>query len=1298
MKLPMLILRGAPALSDFKVQKILKTCADANLPVTGIYAEFMHFADLTAELSDSELDKLNKLLKYGPTIAEHEPQGALILVTPRIGTISPWASKATDIANNCGLDKVHRVERGIAYYVEGELSAEQLYDVAKLVHDRMTESVHNSLEDAGQLFRVEEPRPMSSVDILGGGREALATANVEQGFALADDEIDYLVENFTKLGRNPNDIELFMFAQANSEHCRHKIFNADWTIDGEEQPKSLFKMIKNTFETHPENVLSAYKDNAAVMKGSKAGRFFPNKEGEYSYNQENIEILMKVETHNHPTAIAPFSGASTGSGGEIRDEGATGRGSKPKAGLVGFTVSNLRIPGFEQPWETNFGKPGRIVDALDIMIDGPLGGAAFNNEFGRPNLLGYFRTYEEKVNSHNGEEVRGYHKPIMLAGGLGNIRTEHVQKGEIPVGAKLVALGGPAMNIGLGGGAASSMASGQSNEDLDFASVQRENPEMERRCQEVIDKCWQLGDENPIAFIHDVGAGGLSNAFPELVDDGGRGGKFQLRNIPNDEPGMAPHEIWCNESQERYVLAVAAEDFARFEEICKRERAQYAVIGEATEERHLTVADSHFDNNPVDLPLEVLLGKAPKMHRDVESKQVEGEALKTDSIDVLDAAKRLLRLPTIAEKTFLITIGDRTVTGLVARDQMVGPWQVPVANCAVTAAAFDTYHGEAMSMGERTPAALLNYGASARLAVAEALTNIAGANIGGLENIKLSANWMAAAGHPGEDAGLYEAVKAVGEELCPALGLTIPVGKDSMSMKTTWQDDGEDKAVTAPLSLVITAFGRVEDIRKTVTPQLRTDKGDSSLILVDLGAGQNRMGASSLAQVYKQLGDKTPDVDSPELLKGFYEAMQALVADEKLLAYHDRSDGGLFTTVAEMAFAGRTGVTVNLDSLTGSNIEALYNEELGAVIQVHNDDLAAVEAVLADNGLAAISHTIGKLNAEDKVIFNRGGEVVLANTRTELRTIWAETTYKMQALRDNPECAKQEFDAKFDEKDPGLNVKLSFDLNEDVAAPYIATGAKPKMAILREQGVNSHVEMAAAFNRAGFAAVDVHMSDILEGRLTLDEFKGLVACGGFSYGDVLGAGEGWAKSILFNDMARDQFQTFFERQDTFSLGVCNGCQMLSTLKELIPGTEHWPRFVTNKSERFEARFSLVEVQESPSVFFQGMAGSRMPIAVSHGEGHAEFANDAAVKAALESGTVAVQYVDNFGKPTTQYPNNPNGSPEGITGITSTDGRATVMMPHPERVFRAVANSWHPDEWKEDSPWMRMFRNARKNIG
>ncbi|WP_462150754.1 phosphoribosylformylglycinamidine synthase [Pseudoalteromonas xiamenensis] len=1294
----MLILRGAPALSEFKVQKILEKCQAANLPVTGVYAEFMHFADLTESLTEAELDKLQKLLKYGPTIPEHEPTGALILVTPRLGTISPWASKATDIAINCGLTKVHRVERGIAYYVEGALNEAQLSDVAKLVHDRMTESTHATLEAAGQLFRVETPRPMSSVDILSGGRDALAKANVEQGFALADDEIDYLVESFQKLGRNPNDIELFMFAQANSEHCRHKIFNADWTIDGVEQPKSLFKMIKNTYETHSENVLSAYKDNAAVMTGSKAGRFFPNAQGEYDYHHEDIHILMKVETHNHPTAIAPFSGASTGSGGEIRDEGATGRGSKPKAGLVGFTVSNLRIPGFEQPWESDFGKPGRIVSALDIMVDGPLGGAAFNNEFGRPNLLGYFRTYEEKVNSHNGEEVRGYHKPIMIAGGLGNIREDHVQKGSIPVGAKLIVLGGPAMNIGLGGGAASSMASGQSNEDLDFASVQRENPEMERRCQEVIDKCWQLGDANPIAFIHDVGAGGISNAFPELVNDGGRGGKFELRNVPNDEPGMAPHEIWCNESQERYVLAVAAEDFARFEAICKRERAQYAVIGEATEERHLTVSDSHFDNNPVDLPLDVLLGKPPKMHRDVKSQQATGQALNTSAIELKDAAERLLRLPTIAEKTFLITIGDRTVTGLVARDQMVGPWQVPVANCAVTAASFDTYHGEAMSMGERTPAALLNYGASARLAVGEALTNIACANIGGLENIKLSANWMAAAGHPGEDAGLYEAVKAVGEELCPALGLTIPVGKDSMSMKTKWDENGEEKAVTAPLSLIITAFGRVDDVRKTVTPQLRTDKGETSLLLVDLGAGQNRLGASCLAQVYKQLGDKTPDVDSPELLKGFYNAMQTLVSEDKLLAYHDRSDGGLFTTVAEMAFAGHTGVSVELDALTGSDIEVLFNEELGAVVQVRQSDLDAVKAILAANGLANVSHVIGTLNNEDNVTFARNGDTILADTRTALRTIWAETTYQMQAMRDNPECAKQEFEAKFDAKDPGLNVKLSFDLNEDIAAPYIATGAKPRMAILREQGVNSHLEMAAAFNRAGFAAIDVHMSDILEGRITLDQFKGLVACGGFSYGDVLGAGEGWAKSILFNDMARDQFQSFFERQDTFSLGVCNGCQMMSTLRELIPGTEHWPRFVQNKSARFEARFSLVEVQDSPSVFFQGMAGSRMPIAVSHGEGHAEFRNSAAVEHALATGTVAVKFVDNFGNPTETYPANPNSSPAGITGITSNDGRATVMMPHPERVFRAVSNSWHPDEWKEDSPWMRMFRNARKYVG
>lgn len=1299
----MLILRGAPALSEFRVQKYLAAFAAKGLDIKDIYAEYTHFADVSEDLSDDELNKLNALLKYGPSIAQHQPEGDLYLVSPRPGTISPWSTKATNIANNCGLDKVKRVERGIAFYVVGA-NAERS-EIAAELHDRMTEVVFSESVQAEALFVAEQPKPFSSVDVIAGGREALANANLTMGLALADDEIDYLVENFKQLGRNPNDIELYMFAQANSEHCRHKIFNADWTIDGVKQPKSLFKMIKNTFEHNSDYVTSAYKDNAAVMHGSKAGRFFAEPtSGSYKFHNENIDILMKVETHNHPTAISPFPGAATGSGGEIRDEGATGRGSKPKAGLVGFSVSNLRIPGFEQPWEINYGKPSRIVDALDIMVEGPLGGAAFNNEFGRPNILGYFRTYEDKVNSFNGEEVRGYHKPIMLAGGLGNIRREHTEKGIIPVGAKLIALGGPAMNIGLGGGAASSMASGQSNEDLDFASVQRENPEMERRCQEVIDKCWQLGDDNPIAFIHDVGAGGLSNAFPELVNDGERGGNFELRNVPNDEPGMSPLEIWCNESQERYVLAVAPENLAKFEEICIRERAQYAVIGEATEERHLTLTDEHFGNKPIDLPLEVLLGKAPKMHRDVASKKEAGSEFDVSQVELADAAERLLRLPAIAEKTFLVTIGDRSVTGMVSRDQMVGPWQIPVADCAVTTASLDSYFGEAMSLGERTPIALLNYGASARMAVAESITNIAATEIGAMNRIKMSANWMAAAGHPGEDAGLYEAVKAVGEELCPALDITIPVGKDSMSMKTKWQaDNGEEKAVTSPLSLVITAFARVEDVRKTVTPQLRTDKGDTSLILIDLGSKQNRMGASCLAQVYNKLGTVAPDVDNPELLKGFFNSVQQLVQEQKLLAYHDRSDGGLFTTVAEMAFAGKAGVEVALDGLGSDAASILYSEELGAVVQVAKADEEAVLAAFAAHGIGANVHVIGSVNNEDKVSFSLNGEVVLENTRTHYRTVWAETTFQMQSLRDNPECAKQEFDSKFDTQDPGLNVALSFDINEDVAAPFIAKDAtgsnsKPRVAILREQGVNSHVEMAAAFTRAGFDAIDVHMSDLQDGRITLESFKGLVACGGFSYGDVLGAGEGWAKSILFNERLSDMFKTFFHREDTFSLGVCNGCQMMSNLRSLIPGADHWPRFVTNKSERFEARFSLVEIQESNSVFFQGMAGSKMPIAVSHGEGRAEFSADDAVQAAIASNTVAMRYVDNKGAFTETYPANPNGSPQGITSLTTTDGRATIMMPHPERVFRAVSNSWHPDEWLEDSPWMRMFRNARKWVG
>ena len=1292
------ILRGSPALSAFRINKLLARFQAANIPVSTIYAEYVHFADLNAPLGGEDRERLARLLKYGPSLSSHTPTGKLLLVTPRPGTISPWSSKATDIAHNCGLAQVVRLERGVAYYVEAStLSAEQWAVVADELHDRMMESVFDALEEGAKLFAQHQPKPVTSVDLLGQGRQALIDANLRLGLALADDEIDYLQDAFKTLGRNPNDIELYMFAQANSEHCRHKIFNADWVIDGEQQTKSLFKMIKNTFEKTPDYVLSAYKDNAAVMEGSEVGRFFAShQDGIYDYHQEAAHILMKVETHNHPTAISPWPGAATGSGGEIRDEGATGRGAKPKAGLVGFSVSNLRIPGFEQPWEEDFGKPDRIVTALDIMTDGPLGGAAFNNEFGRPALNGYFRTYEEKVTSHNGEELRGYHKPIMLAGGIGNIRADHVQKGEIIVGAKLIVLGGPAMNIGLGGGAASSMASGQSDADLDFASVQRDNPEMERRCQEVIDRCWQLGDANPILFIHDVGAGGLSNAMPELVSDGGRGGKFQLRDILSDEPGMSPLEIWCNESQERYVLAVAPDQLPLFDELCRRERAPYAVIGDATEELHLNMSDSHFNDQPIDLPLDVLLGKTPKMTRDVQTLKAKGEALNRQGMTVADAVNRVLHLPAVAEKTFLVTIGDRTVTGMVARDQMVGPWQIPVANCAVTTASLDSYYGEAMALGERSPVALLDFAASARLAVGEALTNVAATQIGALNRVKLSANWMAAAGHPGEDAGLYEAVKAVGEELCPALGLTIPVGKDSMSMKTRWQEGSEQREMTSPLSLVITAFARVEDVRRTVTPQLLTE--DNALLLIDLGNGHNALGATALAQVYRQLGDTPADVRDVAQLKGFWDAMQALVAERKLLAYHDRSDGGLLVTLAEMAFTGHCGVDVDIAALGDDSLAALFNEELGAVIQVRAADREAVEALLASHGLTECTHYLGQATASDRFVITANGSPVFSESRSTLRMWWAETTWQMQRLRDNPECADSEHAAKSNDSDPGLNVKLSFDINEDIAAPYIATGARPKVAVLREQGVNSHVEMAAAFHRAGFDAVDVHMSDLLAGRTGLADFQALVACGGFSYGDVLGAGEGWAKSILFNDRVRDEFATFFHRPQTLALGVCNGCQMMSNLRELIPGSDLWPRFVRNYSDRFEARFSLVEVTQSPSLLLQGMVGSMMPIAVSHGEGQVEV-RDGAHLAQLESkGLVALRFVDNFGKVTESYPANPNGSPNGITAVTSESGRATIMMPHPERVFRSVANSWHPENWGEDSPWMRIFRNARKQLG
>lgn len=1295
----MLILRGAPALSAFRHGKLLEQLSQKVPAVTGLYAEFAHFADTDGELTADQQQVLGRLLKYGPSVPVQEPAGRLFLVVPRLGTISPWASKASDIAHNCGLQSIQRLERGIAYYVAGDLSDAEAEQVSAQLHDRMTQRVLGQLEQAADMFSHAQPRPMTSVDILAGGRDALAQANIDLGLALAEDEVDYLVTAFQGLKRNPNDIELMMFAQANSEHCRHKIFNASWDIDGQAQDKSLFGMIKNTYQMHSEGVLSAYKDNASVIVGNVAGRFYPNPETrQYGAVQEPVHILMKVETHNHPTAIAPFSGASTGSGGEIRDEGATGRGAKPKAGLTGFTVSNLRIPGFEQPWEQDYGKPGRIVDALDIMVEGPLGGAAFNNEFGRPALTGYFRTFEQSINTPHGEEVRGYHKPIMLAGGMGNIREDHVQKGEITVGAKLIVLGGPAMLIGLGGGAASSVATGASSADLDFASVQRENPEMERRCQEVIDRCWQLGEHNPIAFIHDVGAGGISNAFPELVNDGGRGGRFELRNVPNDEPGMAPHEIWSNESQERYVLAVSAEDFERFQAICERERCPFAVVGEATAEPHLTVTDSHFGNTPVDMPLDVLLGKPPRMHRSVSREAELGDDFDPSTLDLDSAAQRVLNHPAVASKSFLITIGDRTITGLVARDQMVGPWQVPVADCAVTATSFDVYTGEAMAMGERTPLALLDAPASGRMAIGEVLTNMAGARIDKLSDIKLSANWMSAAGHPGEDARLYDTVKAVGMELCPELGLTIPVGKDSMSMKTKWSEDGVDKSVTSPMSLIVSGFAPVTDIRGTLTPQLRMDKGETDLILIDLGRGKNRMGASILAQTYGKLGAQAPDVDDAEDLKAFFAVIQGLNADGHLLAYHDRSDGGLFATVLEMAFAGHCGLDLHLDPLTDSKADIpaiLFNEELGAVIQVRQD---ATPDVLVQFSAAGLGEqcvaVIGKPVNNAEVSISLNGEVLFDDDRRMLQRQWAETSYQIQRLRDNADCADQEFDLLLEEDNPGLSVKLGFDVNDDIAAPYIKKGVRPQVAILREQGVNGQVEMAAAFDRAGFAAIDVHMSDILAGRVDFEAFKGLVACGGFSYGDVLGAGEGWAKSALFNSRARDAFQAFFERNDSFALGVCNGCQMMSNLHELIPGTEYWPHFVRNRSEQFEARVAMVEVQKSNSIFLQGMAGSRMPIAIAHGEGHAEFASEEALLEADVSGCVALRYVDNHGKVTEAYPANPNGSPRGITGLTSRDGRVTITMPHPERVFRAVQNSWRPDEWQEDAALMRMFRNAR----
>ncbi|MFQ3353167.1 MAG: phosphoribosylformylglycinamidine synthase [Porticoccaceae bacterium] len=1293
----MMILSGAPSLSAFRREKLLTKLRESDASIQSVCAEYVHFAEINKPLTPAETTTLQALLTYGPSEQEVDTGGQLILVAPRPGTISPWSSKATDIAHNCGLKTVVRLERGTAYYIEASapLSQQQLLFVGELLSDRMVESVFEELSQASALFSHDLPTPLSLVDVVSGGQTALKTANVSLGLALADDEIDYLVANFIDLQRNPSDAELMMFAQANSEHCRHKIFNASWTVDGVDQQHSLFDMIRNTNSVNGDNVLSAYSDNAAVVVGTSGGRFYPDPvTRNYGYSQEPVHLLMKVETHNHPTAIAPYAGAGTGSGGEIRDEGAVGRGSKPKVGLVGFTVSNLQIPGFVQPWEQDYGKPDRIVSALDIMVEGPVGGAAFNNEFGRPNICGYFRTFEVDFAG----ERRGYHKPIMIAGGYGNIREDHVDKPVFEPGAQLIVLGGPAMLIGLGGGAASSMTTGTSSADLDFASVQRQNPEIERRCQEVIDSCWQLGDVNPIAFIHDVGAGGLSNALPELVKDGGTGGRFDLRSVPNAEPGMSPVEIWCNEAQERYVLAVMPDDLERFTAICERERCPYAVVGEATEQKNITVVDEHFGNNPVDLPMSVLFGKTPKMHRHATRQEMQYDEFSTQGIDLTEAVFRVLRHPTVASKGFLITIGDRSVGGMVARDQMVGPWQVPVADCAVTTVTYDSNAGEAMAMGERTPLALVNGPASGRMAIGEALTNISAARIGSIKDVKLSANWMCAAGSPGEDEKLYRTVEAVGMDLCPKLGITIPVGKDSMSMRTAWQSDGQDKSVTSPLSLIITAFSPVLDVRKTLTPQLRTDCGDTALLLIDVNKGAERLGGSILAQVYSEFGCSIPDVDDSNALLGFFNAMQSSIEDDDILAYHDRSDGGLLATLAEMSFAGHVGITVDINrGIHGSKstaFSALFNEELGAVIQVRADRVSAMVKRFSHAGVNIVE--LGGLNSADTVDINYHGESIFHDSRANLQSAWSETSFQVASLRDNADCVRQEFE-RLQVADQGLSANLTFDPSDDISAPYIATGVKPKVAIVREQGVNSHLEMGAAFDRAGFTAVDVHMSDLLAGRAVLSDYAGMVACGGFSYGDVLGAGEGWAKTVLFNNQLRDQFEGFFQREDTFSLGVCNGCQMLSNLKSLIPGADLWPRFVRNLSEQFEARFSLVRIEQSNSIMLSGMQGSVMPIAVSHGEGRVEFSSPNELAKLNRSNQVTLRFLENNLQVASLYPANPNGSPEGISGVTSADGRVTLMMPHPERVFRTVLNSWHPQDWGEDSGWMRIFRNARQFV-
>ncbi|WP_353202130.1 phosphoribosylformylglycinamidine synthase [Polynucleobacter sp.] len=1335
-----LFLPGADALSQFRQQRLLGSLVKQGVNLESIEAQYLHFIWSDKELSPQEEGILNSLLTYGQKFV-FRPQGSSSLfskssdqsaiVIPRLGTVSPWASKATDIARQCGLN-ILRIERGIQFtwHSKKSLSPEQSLIVLALLHDRMTEVVIQSVDDANALYRVLEDRPLSRIAVLTEGRSALEKANKELGLALSDDEVAYLTKSFIRLERNPSDVELMMFAQANSEHCRHKIFNSTWTIDGDDQEHSLFAMIRNTHQLNPKGTIVAYSDNSAVMAGCEAETWAPQG-AQHCYEKDTrlVHTLMKVETHNHPTAIAPFPGASTGAGGEIRDEGATGVGGRPKAGLTGFSVSNLNIPGAEMPWERElYGKPERIATPLQIMIDGPLGGAAFNNEFGRPILGGYFRVFEQTL----GGIRRGYHKPIMIAGGIGSIESIHTEKKPIQAGHLLIQLGGPGMRIGMGGATGSSVATGTNTADLDFDSVQRGNPEMERRAQEVINACCALGKNNPIVSIHDVGAGGLSNAFPELADGAGLGAKFKLRNIPLEESGMSPAEIWCNESQERYVLAIDAQDLNLFKSLCERERCPFSVVGEATAERQLQLDDTKqlLGSDaalPINMPMEVLLGKPPRMHRDVKRVDQEFIELDVTDIDLSQAIAWVLQQPTVASKSFLITIGDRTVGGLNARDQFVGPWQVPVADCAVTLMDYQGYRGEVMSMGERTPLAVIDAPAAARMAVGEAITNLLSADIAHLQDVKLSANWMAACGSPGEDAKLYDSVKAVGMELCPALGISIPVGKDSLSMSTEWRDGNESKKVVAPVSLIISAFAPVRDVRKTSTPLLKLKNQDGSsleteLILIDLGRGKNRMAGSILAQVLNQSGKSVPDLDNPEDLKAMAAAMIELRKENKLLAYHDRSDGGLLACIAEMAFASHIGISINVDMIAvdvdqepdygdaknwaqqvsgrrhEQTIRALFSEELGAVIQVRREDRDAVFSKLRKLGLSACSHVIAKTNTNGRIEVWCDAKNIFAEPRKVLQKLWTNTSYQIARLRDNPACADSEFSLLENLSDPGMSPKLTFDLTKDVAAPFISKGARPKVAILREQGVNSHIEMAYAVNMAGFDSFDVHMSDLLSGKAKLEDFRGLIACGGFSYGDVLGAGEGWAKTILFNQQLRDQFSSFFNSQDSFALGVCNGCQMMSNLSGIIPGAQTWPKFTRNQSEQYEARLVMTEVLASPSIFTQGMEGSQLPIAIAHGEGFANFSQQGNLDNLKKQGLATLRFVDHQGNLTEVYPMNPNGSPDGLTGVTTPDGRFTVMMPHPERVFRMVQMSWCPPDWLNTpdgaSPWLRLFRNAR----